>query len=294
MPGTERQLNAGDMQAVFRPSQGMLGASLRYRGVEFLRRLENLEAAAEKGSTAGIPLLYPWANRLSQSGYEAFGRKVSLDLKSPLLHADENGLPIHGIKWSALPWKEISYAPTRLVARLDWNRPEWLAVFPFKHAVEMTASLAPEGLTIETTVLTEERMPASFGFHPYFGLPKLPRAQWRLKVPEMRRLDLNSQGIPNGQDMAFAQNDFALGNSNMDAGFRVLEAQPEFSLSDGTRQITVHFLDNFPYAQLYAPKDKDFIAIEPMTAPTAALNRGNFQTVQPGAPFRTRFQIRVK
>src|ERR1700758_2002025 len=104
MPGIERQLSAGDMQAVFLPSRGMLGASLRYRGVEFLRRLENLEAAAEKGSTAGIPLLYPWANRLAQSGYEVLGRTVSLDLKSPLLHGDEHGLPIHGIKWSALPW----------------------------------------------------------------------------------------------------------------------------------------------------------------------------------------------
>jgi aldose 1-epimerase len=291
---TERQLNAGDLQAVFLPSQGMLGASLRYRGVELLRRLENLEAAAEKGSTAGIPLLYPWANRLSQSAYEVFGSKVSLDLKSPLLHADENGLPIHGIKWSALPWNEVSYGPTRLVARLEWNRPEWLAVFPFKHVVEMTVSLEPEGLTIETTVLAEERMPASFGFHPYFGLSKTPRAQWRLRVPAMRQLDLNYQGIPTGKDSAFAQNNFALGNASLDVGFRVLESQPEFSLSDGERQITVHFLENFPYAQLYAPKDKDFIAIEPMTAPTAALNRKNFQTVQPGSPFRTRFQIRVK
>lgn len=294
MPGIERQLNAGDMRAVFLPSRGMLGVSLRYRGVEFLRRLENLDTAAEKGSTAGIPLLYPWANRLAHAGYEVLGRVVSLDLKSPLLHGDEHGLPIHGIKWSALPWNEVSYEPTRLIARLEWNHPEWLSIFPFKHAVEMTVSLEPEGLTIETTVLAEELMPASFGFHPYFGLPKTPRAQWRLKVPAMRQLDLNDLGIPTGQDGAFPQNDLVLGESHLDTGFRLLESQPEFSLSDGERQITVHFLENYPYAQLYAPKDKDFIAIEPMTAPTAALNSGNFQTIQPGSPFQTRFQIRVK
>lgn len=294
MPGIERQLNAGDMRAVFVPSRGMLGMSLQHRGVELLRRLENLEAAAEKGSTAGIPLLYPWANRLAQPGYEVLGRSVSLNVKSPLLHGDEHGLPIHGVKWSALPWHEISCEPTRLVSRLDWNRPEWLSVFPFKHAVEMTVSLAPESLTIETTVLAEEGTPVSFGFHPYFGLPKTPRSQWRLKLPAMRQLDLNDQGIPTGQEHAFSQNDFALGDTHLDAGFRVLESQPEFSLSDGERQITVHFLENFPYAQIFAPKDKDFIAIEPMTAPTAAFNRGNFQTIQPGGAFRTRFQIRVK
>ena len=294
MLGIERQLNAGDLQAAFLPSRGMLGVSLRYRGVELLRRLENLEAAADKGSTAGIPLLYPWANRLAQASYEVLGRTVSLDLKSPLLHGDEHGLPIHGIKWSALPWNEVSYVPTRLIARLEWNRPEWLSVFPFKHAVEMIVSLAPEGLTIETTVLAEELMPASFGFHPYFGLPNTPRAQWRLKLPAMRQLELNDQGIPTGQEKTFPQNDFVLGGNHLDAGFRVLDSQPEFSLSDGERQITVHFLANFPYAQIFAPRDKDFIAIEPMTAPTAALNLGNFQTIQPGGAFHTRFQIRVK
>jgi aldose 1-epimerase len=293
MIGNERKLSAGDLEAAFVPSRGMLGISLKHRGIELLRRLENLEAAAEKGSTAGIPLLYPWANRLAQSSYEALGRAVSLDVKSPLLHGDEHGLPIHGIKWAALPWREISCEPARLIARLEWNRPEWLAVFPYKHAVEMTVSLEPGSLTVETTILAEELMPISFGFHPYFGLPKTPRAQWRLKLPPMRQLELNAQGIPTGQEHAFSQNDFALGDIHLDAGFRVLESQPEFSLSDGERQITVHFLENFPYAQIYAPKDKDFIAIEPMTAPTAALNRGNFQTVKPGSAFKTRFQIRV-
>jgi len=293
MIGSERQLRAGDMQAVFVPSRGMLGISFQYRGIELLRRLENLEAAAEKGSTAGIPLLYPWANRLAGPRYEVLGRAVSLDLKSPLLHGDEHGLPIHGIKWAALPWNEISSEPARLTARLDWNQPEWLSIFPFKHTVEMTVSLEPQGLTIETTVHAEELMPVSFGFHPYFGLPKSPRAQWRLKLPALRRLELNDQGIPTGQEIAFPQNDFALGDNHLDAGFRVLDSQPAFSVSDGERRITVHFLENFPYAQIFAPRDKDYIAIEPMTAPIAALNRGNFPIIQAGAAFRTRFQIRV-
>ncbi|HEV2330364.1 MAG TPA: aldose 1-epimerase [Verrucomicrobiae bacterium] len=285
MTGAERQLSAGDMQAVFVPWRGMIGISLRHRGVELLRRLENLDAAAEKGSTAGIPLLYPWANRLWKAGYQFNGREVSLDVNSPLLHGDEKGIPIHGIKWSALHWNEISYEPTRLVARLDWNRKEWLSIFPFNHAVEMTVSLSPEGLTIETTVLAGELMPVSFGFHPYFGLPNTPRAQWRLKLPKMAK-------FPSAEMLA--QSDFLLGDSHFDDGFKFMESQPEFSLSDGVREITVHFLKGFPFTQIFAPKDKDFIAIEPMTASTAALNRGNYPILRSGDAFQTRFQIRVK
>ena len=45
-----RTLVAGDLQAVFLPDHGMLGASLRYKGVEILRRVEDLEAAATRGA----------------------------------------------------------------------------------------------------------------------------------------------------------------------------------------------------------------------------------------------------
>src|SRR6266516_1933595 len=82
-------LTAGDLEAVFLPSRGMIGASLRHRGAEILRRVDDLEAAAAKGSTAGIPLLHPWANRLAGSPYNAAAREGNLDPSSLLLHLDE-------------------------------------------------------------------------------------------------------------------------------------------------------------------------------------------------------------
>src|SRR6476660_3433964 len=102
-----RGISWGDLEAVFLPGHGMLGASLRHRKVEILRRIEDLQAAAAKGSTAGIPLLHPWANRLSGCHYRAAGREVTLDSSSPVLHLDENGLPMHGVPWSLLEWKVI-------------------------------------------------------------------------------------------------------------------------------------------------------------------------------------------
>src|ERR1041384_7277521 len=95
-------LNAGELAAVFLPERGMLGVSLCHRGEELLRRLENLEAAAAKGSTAGIPLLYPWANRLASLRYRFGDRDVTLEPASPLLHCDEHGLPVHRVQWAAL------------------------------------------------------------------------------------------------------------------------------------------------------------------------------------------------
>src|ERR1700745_1061246 len=99
-----RTLVAGDLQAVFLPDHGMLGASLRYQGVEILRRVEDLEAAAARGSSAGIPLLYPWANRLAEPRYRVLGKELVLDGSSPLLHLDEHGVRMHGVPWSLLSW----------------------------------------------------------------------------------------------------------------------------------------------------------------------------------------------
>jgi hypothetical protein len=67
-------LLAGDLQAMSWPGAGMLCVSLCHRGAELLRQIDDLEAAKAKGSTAGIPLLYPRANRLDSLRYHAGAR----------------------------------------------------------------------------------------------------------------------------------------------------------------------------------------------------------------------------
>src|SRR6202047_5415530 len=141
-------LVAGDLEAVFLPRYGMLGASLRHRHIEILRRVQDLEVAAAKGSTAGIPLLHPWANRLAGPRYRTAGREVVLDVSSPLLHFDEHGLPMHGVPWSLLPWVMTEAGRDFIKARLEWSTSDLLAVFPFRHRVELAAILRPDGVTL--------------------------------------------------------------------------------------------------------------------------------------------------
>jgi aldose 1-epimerase len=294
-PGALR-LTAGHLDAIFLPARGMLGASLRHRGEELLRRVEDLAAAAAKGSSAGIPLLHPWANRLAGPAYEAAGRKVTLDLSSRLLHLDGNRLPMHGVGWALLAWEVFEAKPDQIAARLDWNRTDLLAVFPFPHRLEMTVTLRPDGLTVETTLVAgcEGPVPVSFGFHPYFGIPGLPRAQWQLTLPAMRKLAADGRGIPTGGETPFGAFDAPLGETGFDDGFVVLEERSAFSLAGAGRRIIVELLAGYRHAQVFAPKDKDYIAIEPMTAATNALASGRgLQLVEPGERFRAAFRITV-
>jgi galactose mutarotase-like enzyme len=295
MSATGTRLVAGNLEAVFLPGRGMLGASLRHRGEELLRRLEDLETAAARGITAGIPLLYPWANRLSGRRYRAAGRDAELDPSSPLLRGDRNGLLIHGVKWALLPWDVTASGTDRISARMDWGRPDLLAVFPYRHRVELTATLSPGGLTIETVIRATDPVPASFGFHPFFGIPRLPRDQWRLELPAMRRLVLDPRGIPTGEEQPSGPYDGPVGGLDLDDGFVALEEPLTLSLSGAGRRISVEFLENYRYAQVFAPKGKEFVALEPMTAPTDALTSGRgLGIVEPGRPFRASFRIAVE
>jgi aldose 1-epimerase len=259
--------------------------------------VEDLENAARKGSPAGIPLLHPWANRLDGYRYQAVGRDVALDPSSPLLHFDENKLPIHGVPWSLLRWEVIEASQNRVSARLEWILPGLLALFPFRHRLELTASLAPDALTLETTLIANGNcpVPVSFGFHPYLRLPGLSREDWRLQVPPMRRLVLDGKGIPVGKLEPFGGLEACLAEIDLDDGFEILDENESFSIAGAGRLITVEWLEGYRYAQIYAPKHKQYVALEPMTAPANALASGQgLRAVEPGGTYRAAFRIHIE
>jgi aldose 1-epimerase len=85
---------------------------------------------------------------------------------SPLLLHDANGLPIHGVQ--ARSWTVTHVDEARLVAKLEFNRPELLAAFPFPHRIEMEIAIVASTLTVAAALLptAAEPVPVAFGFHP--------------------------------------------------------------------------------------------------------------------------------
>ena len=161
----------------------------------------------------------------------------------------------------------------------------------------MRAVVRPESLTLEITITggLGSRVPVSFSFHPYFGFAELPRAQWRLQLPAMGKLVLDQRGIPTGIEEHFGEFDAQLGELSFDNGFSLLEDPSSFSLSGGERRITIELLAGYRYAQVFAPKDKEYVALEPMTAPANALVSGrNLQIIEPGGRFHAAFRIRAQ
>ena len=190
-------LAAGDLSATFLPGLGMTGVSLRWRDREHLAVPGGI-AALRRGSTLGIPLLAPWANRLSQWRYEAAG--VDVDLAGLPLRTDGHGLPIHGLLVGSPDWRVGRQSAGRgrasFEAAIDIDAP----AFPFAHRIDVRFTVRDAELQVTTTVTPtgDRSVPVAFGWHPYLQLPGAPRRAWVLTMPACSHVLLDGRGIPTG------------------------------------------------------------------------------------------------
>jgi len=294
-----------DLAVAFVPGAGMVGHSLTHRGEELLGQRGGLAAYRERGSSFGIPLLHPWANRLAERTYTAGGRRVELDPGRSPIHFDPNGLPIHGLLAASPDWQVVGRTPgngtAAIAARLDYGaHADLMAAFPFPHELHVQAELATDTLTVATIVLPtgDVAVPLSFGWHPYLRLPGLPRSQWRLELPVRARAVLDELSIPTGQTESVSIEPGPLGDTSYDDHFVELDRPATFALEGGGRRIELELGKGYPYAQVYAPTSSDeepYVCFEPMTAPVNALVSGEvLGSVPPGGSFRAEFTLRVR
>lgn len=284
------RLAAGELEAAFVPSVGMVGLALRHRGAALLALPGGL-AAYRAGHTTGLPLLYPWANRLAGRSYRAAG--VSVDLAGLELHTDGNGLPMHGTMTAQTGWEVLERSSRELRASFDFAaRPDLLASFPYPHRLELRVALTESELRVTTVVepTGDRSVPIAFGFHPYLRLPGLARSEWLLSRPAADHLTLDERGIPTGESSPEPAEHAPIGTRCFDDGYR-LGTDRCFALSGKGRRLELRFDQGFPNAQLFVPPGRRFVAIEPMTAPTNALVAGTAPTVAPGDRFSATFHM---
>ncbi len=274
----------------------MIGTSLTDAAVELLGQRRGLDAYLEAGKTMGIPILYPWANRLGANTYTAENVTVTLTPGEHGVRADPNGLPIHGVLAAYPGWKVTANSDNELTAEVNFGaEPELLASFPYPHLLAVSVLLADRTLTVRTTVTAtgDTAVPLCFGFHPYLRVPEAARGEWLIETPALRHLSLDERGLPNGETAAQPPGSELLGDKAFDDAYDQIEDGAVFAVSGGERRMEVRFEQGYSATQIFAPPAEDLICFEPMTAPTDALRRGGYRSARPGEPAVAVFSIRV-
>jgi galactose mutarotase-like enzyme len=287
------ELVAGDLTAVWRPDVGMVGTSLLHRGEELLGQRGGLDAYRERGSAFGIPLLAPWANRLDGLEYPNPAdpeRPVVLDPDRVKL---DDGLPKDGVM-AAREWRTERETVDELVAVFDADEAV-LQAFPFPHRLRVAVRLAPSAMTVTTelTATGDVAVPRSFGWHPLFTLPGVPREALEVTLPVRRHSVLDDRGIPTLVEEDASWADGPLGDRTLDDEYPEIDGP--FVLRGGGRTLTVRFgAPDYPVGHAWAPEGQSFVAWEPMSASTNALVSGRgLRLVQPGTTVSATFAVEV-
>ena len=289
------------LRAAFAPAANMVLHSLTLGGRELLAERNGLEGYVERGSTMGVPLLYPWANRLGGLGYSAAGREVVLDGDAGLFKRDPGGLPIHGARPTLLEWEvlgtESDGEAASILARLEWDRGHAaFDLFPFPHRLDYRAQVAASRLELVLALEPTEDapVPVAFGFHPYLRIPGGSRASAEMDLPVRRALLHDASLLPSGETEPCEPGPRPLGDTEWDDEFSELADPPRFVLRDGESEISLTFLRGYPFAHVFAPPGSDFVCFEPMTSPTNALVTGaDLPVVAPGGRYEAAFEIAV-
>lgn len=268
-------LTDGATRAEIVPERGALVARLRLRGEEVLYLDESTLADRTKNVRGGIPLLFPIAGKVPNDQIEI--DRVVYPMKQ------------HGFARNA-PWEVISADAgpdlARLVCRLIWSE-DTRRRFPWEFECTIAFGLERGSLAIEWQIhdASLRPMPVHAGLHPYFRVPDAAKRGTTIETDATRAFD-NKRGIAGpfeGFDLTADELDLHLLDHGTPGTVLRRPGLPSIRLRwAGFRTMVVWTLAG-----------KDFVCVEPWTAPAGALADGSAPVIEPSFTTKLRFEISI-
>jgi aldose 1-epimerase len=296
----------------FVPDLSVLGVSLVWRGHAVVAPHRPLDDYARHGHTLGVPLLHPWANRLGSDRFDVLdpssGAVTVVDVDAavlmPPVSRDPNGLALHGTMAARPGWvlRSLDTGPGFATATTTFDAgadPLQMAGFGFPHELVVIHRLSAAGehvalrTTVTVTATGDVSVPLSLGWHPYVQLPDGSRHTWRLEMPELDHLEVDPNQLPTGVVERRGASTALLGDREFDDGYRFVDDVRTLAVSDDHLRVAMEAGPGFTHVQVYAPKDTDVVALEPMAAATDALRTGDHAWVHPGESASLWFTLHV-
>lgn len=224
----------------------------------------------------GIPILFPICGNLPNNQYTYNQTAYTLQQ--------------HGFA-RELPWQVVDQqteSSASLTLRLN-STAATKALYPFDFQVDFTYQLQGNTLTIHQryTNLSTERMPFSTGLHPYFEVKD--KSKLSFEIPASMYQDQKSLALhPFEETFDFAQ-------PEIDAAFKsVKHHSASFTDSQRRLTLTLQYSDEYSTLVFWTLADKDYICLEPWTAPRNALNTGEkLLYLNPQATLETKVTFRA-
>lgn len=266
----------GGVRVILAPALGASIAALSMHGRDVLRPADS---SARDPEAMGCFVMAPWVNRIADGQFDWDGRPVHLPINAPP-HA------IHGDVWRR-PWRLHTQTDDQAVLEVTGGGGSrgWPWRYRARLAVTVTASAVRLALTLTNEDAVD--MPAAVGLHPYFTANAATRLQFvarHIFAPDARTLPTPAAPIPTALDFTAARPALGCGADHGYGGW------------DGAAMIGATQLaaEGCAYLQLYAPRESDFLCLEPQTAPANAPHLAGqpWARLAPGAALRMAMTLR--
>jgi aldose 1-epimerase len=253
------------------------------REFELLRSHDHFADQPARASGNGIPILFPFPNRIRAGRFEFGGKEFQLPCNERGVNA------IHGLvidrRWrGSIPATGAASVTGQF--QLSRDAPDSAHLWPADFVIEMTYNLKRNQLASHVRITNPDSRPLPWGFgtHPYFRFPLGPQndgqacsvvapviERWELQdlLPTGRRLSISPTVGLDGR-RPFSELKF----DDVFTGLQFVDEWCTCRLVDHDAGITIVFRFDRIFRELviYTPPDRGAICLEPYTCITDAIN----------------------
>jgi galactose mutarotase-like enzyme len=238
------------------PERGGIVTSWRIQGQDILYLDNERFANPQLSVRGGIPILFPICGNLPDNLYLHNNKQYTLKQ-----HGFARDIP-----WQVVAQETESCASITLVLK---SNNQTRTFYPFDFQLEFTYQLKGSNLKIKQCYINHsgEKMPFSVGFHPYFWTKDKSQLSFNIPASEYHN-QITRENYPYKGSF-----DFVL--DEIDAAFTTLSSNST-SMMDSQRHLKVKitYSDLFSTLVFWTVKGKDYVCLEPWSAPRNALNTG--------------------
>lgn len=265
---------------------------------------------------SGIPILFPFPNRIRAGRFTWDGKEYQLPLNDgPKVNA------IHGFACRR-PWRVVDQGADTASAWLtgefhgDRDAPDCRGLWPTDYRIRVTYRLGATSLRIEAEVSNPDARPMPFGlgYHPYFRIPFVPGAapeECKVVVPA-RSYWVLEEALPTGErrpvtDGRDLNQPRRYGDLTLDDVLTDLGSAPGHAgvvtrgMIEGAPGVALELLCTMGFREMvvFTPVHREAFCIEPYTCTTDAVNLqarrvdAGWQVLPPGGRWAGVVEMRV-
>ncbi len=246
------------------------------------------QALKGRASGYGIPILFPWPNRVDEGKFSFDGKAYQLETPAPGEHASHGY--VHERPWRVVDFGASAGAWIESLFQSE-NFPEIGDQFPFPFEARLTYRLKDRALSLEfeATNVGDGDMPVGLGIHPYFPLPLTERGDrdvCTVCMPASTYWPLRGDPIPTGEILRVDGTVYDVRRAtplkdrfydHVWSGVSVTDGWSRCEYVDPIANVAIAMEadDAFRELVLYAPDSRPIVCFEPYTCVTNAFNLQN-------------------